>query len=143
MLRSRTVPLAAYAKHMLKYQDGQFGHHPLFRYYVFNRIIREQALSATRFLYSQSNKNGLSLDKLSNLINGNRGSQLLNKIVQYVWNLKGTRPYWRQKRNKLTAYTKNIKSGSLFFTLSATDLHWHNLHSYMPLFNEYKAANKA
>jgi len=36
MPQSRTVTLAAYAKHILKYQDGQFGRHPLFRYYVFN-----------------------------------------------------------------------------------------------------------
>jgi len=73
ILRSRTVTLAAYAKYMLKYQDGWFSRHPLFRYYVFNRIIREQALNATRFLYSRLNKNSLSLNKLSNLINGNRG----------------------------------------------------------------------
>jgi len=39
-------------------------------------------------------------------------------------------------------YAENIKSGSLFFTLSAADLHWHDLHSHIPLFNEYKAANK-
>src|SRR6266576_5054592 len=73
MLRSRTVTLAAYAKHMLKYQDGRFGRYPLFRYYVFNRIIREQALNTTRFLYSRLDKNSLSLNKLSNLINSNRG----------------------------------------------------------------------
>jgi len=41
MPQSRTVTLAVYAKHMLKYQDGRFGRHPLFRYYVFNQIIRE------------------------------------------------------------------------------------------------------
>ena len=52
MPRSRMVTLAAYAKHMLKYQDGRFGRHPLFRYYVFNWIMREQALNATHFLYS-------------------------------------------------------------------------------------------
>ena len=143
MLWSRTVTLAAYAKHMLKYQDGRFGRHPLFRYYMFNRIMREQALNATRFLYGRSDKNGLSLDKLSNVINGNRGGQLLNKIVRHARSLKGTRPYWRQKRNELTAYTENIESGSLFFILSATNLYWYNLHSYMPLFNKYKAANKA
>src|SRR6266436_3626442 len=91
--RSRTVTLAAYAKYMLKYQDGRFGRHPLFRYYVFNRIIREQALNATRFLYSRLDKNSLSLDKLSNLINNNRGGQLLNKIIRHTRNLKGTRPY--------------------------------------------------
>ena len=108
IVRSRIVTLAIYVKHILKYQDGQFSRHPLFRYYVFNRIIREQALNATRFLYGQLDKNSLSLDKLSNLINGNRGSQLLNKIIRYIWKLKGTRPYQKQKRNKLTAYTKNI-----------------------------------
>ena len=40
------------------------------------------------------------------------------------------------------AYTKNIKNRSLFFILSAADLYWHDLHSYMPRFNEYKAANE-
>jgi len=35
------VTLAAYAKYILKYQNGRFGHYPLFRYYVFNRIIKE------------------------------------------------------------------------------------------------------
>ena len=74
MPRSHMVTLAAYAKHMLKYQDGRFGRHPLFRYYMFNRIIREQALNTTRFLYSQLDKNSLSLNKLSNLINSSRGN---------------------------------------------------------------------
>ena len=41
------------------------------------------------------------------------------------------------------AYTENIKCVSLFFTLSVTNLHWYDLHSYMPQFDEYKAANKA
>src|SRR6266567_5029325 len=49
MPRSHTVTLAAYAKYMLKYKDSRFGRHPLFHYYVFNRIIGEQALNATRF----------------------------------------------------------------------------------------------
>jgi hypothetical protein len=73
MPRSYIVTLAAYAKYMLKYQDGRFSRHPLFRYYVFNQIIREQALNTTRFLYGRLDKNSLSLDKLSNIINGNRG----------------------------------------------------------------------
>ncbi len=139
MPRSRIITLAVYAKHMLKYQDNQFGCHPLFHYYVFNRIIKEQALNITCFLCGRLDKNSLSLNKLSDLINGNGGNQLVNKIVWYVWQLKGTRPYWRQKRNKFTAYTENIKSGSLFFILSAADL----LHFYIPQFDEYKAANKA
>ena len=41
------------------------------------------------------------------------------------------------------AYTENIKSRSLFFILSAANLHWYDLHSYIPLFDKYKAADKA
>ena len=143
MPQSCTVTLAAYAKYILKYQDSRFSRYPLFYYYIFNRIIREQALNATYFLYSRLDKNSLSLNKLSNVINSNRGGQLLNKIIWHIQNLKGTRPYQRQKRNKLIAYTENIKSRSLFFILSATNLYQHNLHSYIPLFNKYKATNKA
>ena len=57
--------------------------------------------------------------------------------------LKDTKPYQKQKRNKPIAYTKNIKSKFLFFILSVVDLYWYNLHFYIPLFNKYKAANKA
>ena len=74
MPQSRTVTLAAYAKHMLKYQDGRFSHHPLFHYYVFNRIIKEQAFNITHFLYSWSDENSLFLNKLSNFIKSNRGN---------------------------------------------------------------------
>ena len=132
ILRSRIVTLAAYTKYMLKYQDGRFSRHPLFRYYIFNQIIREQALNATYFLYGRLNKNSLSLDKLGNFINSSRGSQVLNKIIWHIQKLKGTRPYWKQKRNKLIAYAENVKSRSLFFILSATNLYQYNLYSYIP-----------
>src|SRR6266567_2369412 len=93
MPQSHTVTLGVYAKHMLKYQDSRFGRHPLFRYYVFNQIMREQALNATRFLCGRLDENSLSLDKLSDFINGSGGEQVLNKIIRHVWKLKGTRPY--------------------------------------------------
>jgi hypothetical protein len=69
---------------MFKYQDSWFGHDPLFHYYMFNWIIKKQALNTTCFLYSQLNKNNLFLDEFSNFINSNRGDQFLNKIVWYV-----------------------------------------------------------
>jgi len=52
MLQSHTVTLIVYAKHMLKYQDGRFSRHPLFHYYIFNWIIKEQAFNAIYFLYN-------------------------------------------------------------------------------------------
>ena len=69
---------------MFKYQDSWFGHDPLFYYYIFNWIIKKQALNTTCFFYSQLNKNYLFLDEFSNFINSNRGDQFLNKIVWYV-----------------------------------------------------------
>ena len=41
------------------------------------------------------------------------------------------------------AYAENIKNRSLFFIFSAADLYQYNLYYYIPLFNEYKAADKA
>ena len=105
--------------------------------------MREQALNATRFLYNQSNKRGLSLDELKKLINSSQGKQFLNTLVRYTQRLQGTRPYWNQKWNELTAYTKNINKGSLFFTLSTTNLYWYNLQSHIPQFNKYKDTEEA
>ena len=80
LIRHKAIQLAAYAKHMLKYQDSQFGRHPLFHHYVFNRIMREQGFSTTHFLYNQSIENNLSLDKLSNLY---QKIALYNNIQEY------------------------------------------------------------
>jgi hypothetical protein len=74
MPQSRTITLAVYAKHMLKYQDSRFGRYSLFHYYIFNQIMREQALNITRFLYSRLDENSLSLDKFNDLINGSGGN---------------------------------------------------------------------
>jgi ATP-dependent DNA helicase PIF1 len=41
------------------------------------------------------------------------------------------------------AYAENIENGSLFFTLSAADLHWYDLQSHMPRLDEYEAADEA
>ena len=41
------------------------------------------------------------------------------------------------------AYAENIENGSLFFTLSAADLHCNDLQSHMPRLDEYEAADEA
>jgi len=67
------VTLAAYAKHMLKYQDGWFGRHPLFHYYLFNWIMKEQVLNTTNFLYNQFIKSGLFVT-----------NELINEVSQLL-----------------------------------------------------------
>jgi hypothetical protein len=102
----------------------------------------EKSLSATRFLCNTSDENALSLDKLRDIINGNHCDQLASKLVRHGSKLSGTRPYWNCRQQDLMAYAENLNKGALFFTLSAADLHWWDLHSHMPCFDEYKAADE-
>ena len=80
--RSRSIKLINYAKHLLKYQDGRFGQHPQFRYYIFNHIMRDQALSTTRYICQRSNERLLTLNELKNMIERNPKGSFLRKLVR-------------------------------------------------------------
>ncbi|KAN0068982.1 hypothetical protein V8E54_013151 [Elaphomyces granulatus] len=41
--RQRSVTLAEWGEHLLRYHDGRFGRHPRFRYLLFNQIMRSRA----------------------------------------------------------------------------------------------------
>ena len=49
--------------------------------------------------------------------------------------LPGTRPYWSDASQKLKAqiHDPNCKSPHLFFTVSAADIQWPDLHQHMPV----------
>jgi hypothetical protein len=140
--RSRSIKLPDYAKHLLKYKDGRFGRHPRFRYYLFNCIMRGQALSSARYICQRSDERSLTLDELKDMIENNLECTFLRKLVRQAGSLRGTRPYWNQRRNELGAYARSIRVGSLFFTLSAAGQQWYDLQSHMPRFGEYKTGSE-
>ena len=61
---------------------------------------------------------------------------LAQRIARQGAVLPGTRPYWSDASQKLKAQIqdKNCKSPHLFFTVSATDIQWPDLHQHMPAY---------
>lgn len=60
-------------------------------------------------------------------------NQLSNKMIRYGGSLHGTRAYWLQRRQELMDMIRIKGAPHLFFTLSAADLQWPDLHRRMPL----------
>src|SRR5580704_11162397 len=67
--------------------------------------------------------------------NNNQDLEILAQRIARRGNvLPGTRPYWSDASRKLKAQIRdpNCKSPHLFFTVSAADLQWPDLHQHMP-----------
>lgn len=58
--------------------------------------------------------------------------KLANKMVRYGASLRGTRAFWHERRQELTDMIRVVGTPHLFFTLSAADLQWPDLHRHMP-----------
>ena len=83
--------------------------------------MRDQVLSAAKYICQRSDERSLTLDELKDMIERNPECSFLKKLVRQAGSLRGTRPYWNQKRHELAAYAHSINVDSVFFTLSAAD----------------------
>ena len=67
-----------------------------------------------------------------------------DKVVRYGEGLRGSRQFWMQRRSELTDMIKHLgPTGLVFFTFSAADLHWPELHSLMPHDGEFQSDDPA
>ncbi|CAB4412398.1 unnamed protein product [Rhizophagus irregularis] len=70
-------------------------------------------------------------DILEMISNGDQ--QLADRIMRYGEGLRGTRQFWIARRGELTDMIKQIgHKGLIFYTFSAADFYWPNLHRLMP-----------
>ena len=59
--------------------------------------------------------------------------KLADRIMRYGVGLRETRQFWMARRNELSDMIKQIgHRGMIFFTFSAADLYWPELHKLMP-----------
>jgi len=69
-----------------------------------------------------------------------------NKLVEHLmWfgsYLRGTMSYWTKCRAELTDMITQLECPSLFFTLSAIDTKWLELHNLMPIHSHYLSLNE-
>lgn len=54
----------------------------------------------------------------------NPNQDIASSIMYHGVNLRGTRPYWRQRCSELTQMVRQLGTPTVFFTLSAADYHW-------------------
>ncbi|XP_059076868.1 uncharacterized protein LOC131031330 [Cryptomeria japonica] len=59
-------------------------------------------------------------------------SHLADRLMRFGTSLRGTRSYWAKCRAELIDMIHQIGSPTIFFTLSAADMYWPDLHALMP-----------
>lgn len=130
--RIKEIKPAEYFKHLLIYKDGRFARHPRWRYFALNTIMRWRALSEGRVFVQQNLEEGqLTVSEILDLMESD--AHITDKVLRYGEGLRGTCQYLLRHRAELLDMIKQIGSkGMLFFTFSAADTHWPDLHDLIP-----------
>ena len=141
--RQRSVTLAEWGEHLLRYHDGRFGRHPRFRYLLFNQIMRSRARGkSTYYVNKEAELKGMDLDALSEALG--KDESLLNQIVRQGKGLSGTRPFWKSYGMKLRSMAVQLQPLSAsFITFSAADHQWDDLHRHLPNYEEFSTGTEA
>ena len=61
--------------------------------------------------------------------NANDSYTFMSKLSRYVGNITGSPSYWFKTCEDLKAIISQKGAPTIFFTLSAADMHWPELHS--------------
>lgn len=130
--RANSVTFGQYVEHLMRFEDGRFARHERFMWWAFNTLQRQRARADARiFVRQRHDEAQLTVEDLRTLMEeGDR--QLASKMMRYATSLRGTRAFWLARRKELMDMITVKKSPHLFFTLSAADLQWPDLHKHMP-----------
>ena len=135
--RLREVTLTEGFKHLIRYAEhfstGQFvwrfASHPRFPYWALNMKQRHQLLSQARVYLTQNPQDAnLTTEELQEMVRQMSAQQLMNRVQRYVAKIQGTRQYWYQRYLELKALIEQKGAPTFFFTFSAADNYWPDLH---------------
>jgi len=132
--RIKAVQLHEYALHLIRYYDNRFGKHPCFRYYIYNLMMRHRS-QATTSIFVKNNITDyfpISIQDLNTRLEQFPDEQLVEKVMRFSSSLCGTRSFWHKAKNELTDMISQLGCPTFFFTLSAADTKWLDLHAIMP-----------
>lgn len=132
----KNVTLKEKVKHIIKFAEKKegkwiyrFANHPRFSYWGLNMIQRKQILQQTGiFLKQNPGEQHLTMEELREMVNNNNTNLFLNKLSRYVTNITGSDAYWYKEKEDLKAIIQHAGPPAFFFTFSAADMHWPELH---------------
>jgi ATP-dependent DNA helicase PIF1 len=128
------IQLHEYGLHLLRYFDQRFGSHPRFRYFLLNMIMRHRS-QATAAVFVKKNihdNSPTTIEALRQQLLDLPDNKLAEHLMHFGSSLRGTRAYWTKCRTELTDMITQLGCPTLFFTLSAADTKWPDLHNVMP-----------
>ena len=104
-----------------------FSKHCRFRYFALNTEMRWRAIQTGRvYIHQNPHDHHLSIEELRDMV-GREAESFLSRVLHYAAILRGTRQYWMRQRSNLIAMVDALGMPTIFFTHSATDLHWPEL----------------
>lgn len=74
----------------------------------------------------------LTVEQLCDMVQNMNTNQLMNRIQRYAAKVQETNQYWFQCLQELRALFDQKGPPTFFWTLSAADNHWPELHALMP-----------
>jgi ATP-dependent DNA helicase PIF1 len=130
--RLRKVELGQYFQHLLRFRGGRFAQHRRFPWFAFNTLQRARSRSQSKiFIKQQHDAEKLTAADIQIMLQEG-DQQLVSKMLRYAAKLRGTRAFWLARRHELMDMIRAGTSPHAFFTLSAADLQWPDLHRHMP-----------
>ena len=84
-------------------------------------------------VYVKQSQNGvqLTVEDVQKMVKSD--THMANRIMRFGEGLRGTRQFWKRRSSELSDMIKQLGAkGMVFFTFSAADLHWPDLHRLMP-----------
>ena len=131
----RNTPFPKKIKHLIKFAEFangklvyRFAKHARFSYWALNMIQRKRALQQTGIYLKQNPGDGHLCCK--DLDERNLQGHIINKMSRYVANILGSNAYWAKQKDDLKAIIGRKGAGTIFFTFSAADMHWPELHGF-------------
>ena len=129
-LRDRSRPFKispdTYFKHLMRYDDGRFAKDPRFRFFALNSKLRWEAIKLGSLFVRKRHLIGKTAQQLQDLLQ--QRPNLANEIAYFSSPLRATRAFWYKRCAELKEMITTLGTPTLFFTLSAADLHWPELY---------------
>jgi hypothetical protein len=134
--RQCSISFSESFKHLISFGEcinnkfvWRFATHPRFMYWALNMKQRHQLLSqANVYLRQHPNDATLTLMQLRNMVDKSTSEQLMSRLHKYASKVQGTKQYWYQRSLELKALIHTKGAPTFFWTVSAADTYWPELH---------------
>jgi len=97
--RLRKVDLGEYFKHLLRFRGGRFAQHKRFPWFAFNTLQRARTRSQSKVFVKQQHDAGQLTAADIRAMLAESDQHIVNQMIRYGANLRGTRAYWTARRN--------------------------------------------